>query len=280
MKVLILGITSWIGLRLSKELKKNLFVVSGTSRNIAEIKYFQDIKLIECSSCSDYISVIRSNDFDFVINLLRGEEGQDLLLHKKIVEICSLKEVFYCYASSALALDGYNFNENLTEKLLAKSKSKYGIFKGLCEDEILKKTELRSLIIRFSSIQGWPEHKPSRNELFFRKLLSKEKILVDRGIVQNRLYDKDLATMIVRLLLDKKHGIYHLGTLDSSEEFSFLKNLCSRFNFNDSLILSGEKKDTNINVISRKFFNEYPLYSYKERDTIDKLYSEAPPWLK
>ena len=79
---------------------------------------------------------------------------------------------------------------------------------------------------------------------------------------------------------DKKRGIYHLGTLDSSEEFSFLKNLCSRFDFNDSLIISGKKKDTNINVISSKFYNEYPLYSYKERDTIDKLYSEAPSWLK
>jgi len=279
-KVLILGITSWIGFRISEELKKNLFNVSGTSRNITKIKYFQDIKLIECSSYSDFTSLIRTNDFDFVINLLRGEEEQDLFLHKKIVEICSAKEVFYCYASSALALDGYNFNENLTEKLIAKSKSKYGIFKGLCEDEILKKIELKSLIIRFSSIQGWPEHKPSRNELFFRKLLSKEKILVDRGIVQNRLYDKDLAIMIVKLLLDKKNGIYHLGTLDSSEEYSFLKNLCNRFNFNDNLILSGKKKDTNINVISRKFFNEYPLYSFKERDTIDKLYSEAPSWLK
>ena len=47
--------------------------------------YTQDIKLIECSSYSDFTSLIRTNDFDFVINLLRGEEEQDLFLHKKIV---------------------------------------------------------------------------------------------------------------------------------------------------------------------------------------------------
>jgi dTDP-4-dehydrorhamnose reductase len=280
MNILILGITSWVGVCLSRELQKHGFSITGTTRGNPHFSLCDSAAMEVCRSPVDYLSLVDEGDFSVVINLLRGEETSNFLVHKSVIKICSEKDVLYCYASSALALDGYPFDTILTEQLHAKSNSDYGIFKALCEEEIQKEKNLRSLILRFSSIQGWPAHKLSRNATFFHKIIAGESVFVDRGIIQNRLYDADFVSMIVRLLLDRKVGIYHLGAADYSEEYNFLSQLADRFGFDKNLVRSGKDKNINANVVAKKFFEEYPDYHVFQKDTIAQLIKNAPGWLR
>ena len=280
MNILILGITSWIGVRLSERLKENGCVITGTTRNVDVLSSLGDVKIKVCQTPIDYSFIIENGEFNIVVNLLRGEGKSDFLIHKEVLRSCCEKDVFYCYASSALALDGYPFGQRLTENLPVKSNTDYGLFKGMCETEIVKEKNMRSLILRFSSIQGWPIHKSSRNTVFFKKIISKERIYVDRGIVQNRLYDLDFVSMVARLLLDQKTGVYHLGASDASEEYDFLKGLAAFFGFDQGLVIAGQLKNVNANVVAEKFFKEYPNHRIFEKDTMVKLLSDAPSWIR
>jgi len=280
LRLLVLGVNSWIGSCLVKALANSLHDVEGTSRGNFTPNNSHGLKMYQCNSPEDYSNLIQHSDADVVINLLRGEKEEDFIIHESIVRACKLKDIFYCYASSALALDGYSYADRLTEDLDARALSEYGVFKARCEAKILNEMSLRSLILRFSSIQGWPTHKAARNELFCRKIIGGDEVFVDRGVIQNRLYDQDFVNMIIILLMDQKTGVYHLGASDSSEEFFFLKKICKRFSLDDSLVLQGNKKLVNANLIVDKFLREYPAYSFSENDTLDKLVAHAPLWLR
>ena len=280
LRLLILGVNSWIGNCLARTLATSSHEVEGTSRENFTLKSPYKLKMYQCNSAKDYSDLIHYSNADVVINLLRGEKAGDFIIHESILRACKLKEIFYCYASSALALDAYGYTHKLTEDLDARARSDYGVFKARCEEKILNETSMRSLILRFSSIQGWPSHKVARNELFCRKIISGEKVFVDRGVVQNRLYDQDFVNMILILLKDRKTGVYHLGASDSSEEFYFLKKICKRFNLDDRLVLQGNEKLVNANLAVDKFLQEYPAYSFSENDTLDKLVANAPLWLR
>ena len=280
MKILVLGVNSWIGTRLVMALSDSKYKLIGTSRRNSNPHNLQRLEMYQCNLPKDYSNLIQHSDADVVINLLRGEKESDFIIHESIVGACKLKNIFYCYASSALALDGYDYTDRLTEDLEAKASSEYGVFKARCEAQILNEESLRSLILRFSSIQGWPRHKVARNELFCRKIINGEEVFVDRGIIQNRLYDQDFVNMIIMLLMDNKEGVYHLGATDSSEEFFFLKKICKRFGLDEGLVLQGNKKLVNANLIVDKFLREYPAYSFSENDTLDKLVAHAPLWLR
>lgn len=280
MKILVLGVNSWIGSCLVTALSGPEHKLIGTSRKNLISDNLKNLKVYKCSSSKDYFDLIQHSDVDVVINLLRGEKEEDFFIHESIVQVCKLKEVFYCYASSALALDGYDYTDNLTEDLEAKASSDYGVFKARCENNILEVKSLKSLILRFSSIQGWPLHKVARNELFCRKIINGDKVFVDRGVIQNRLYDQDLVKMIVLLLMDKKEGVYHLGASDFSEEFFFLKKICKKFNLDDSLVLEGNLKHLNANLNINRFAQEYPAFSFSENDTLNKIVANAPSWLR
>lgn len=280
MRILILGATSWIGNCLIRELMDLDIVPMGTSRFESDCPYHDPIIVYPCSSPRDYSLLIESLQPDVVINVLRGESERDFTINTAIMNSCVLLDAFYCYASSALALDGYDYTTELTERLAAKSLSEYGIFKGRCEAEIIRQQSLRSLILRFSSIQGWPPHKPGRNEVFCRKLLAGDEVTVHRGVLQNRLYDETFVKMIVSLIMDRREGIYHLGATDASEEFVFLRKLSERLNLNTDLVVPGEVRRLNANLAIGKFLDEYPTLSYNQDDTIDRVVENAPLWLR
>lgn len=246
--VLILGARSWIGFRLTEAILKNLphAVIQGTTSS-------QSLKSIQpghadfefAQSSDDFKKVIRQKNYSIVINLLRGENVAGLEIHHQVATACFKEGVRYVYVSSALALDGYDFNQILTEDLPAKSITPYGQFKGACEDYLKDAYPNEDwLALRFSSIQGWSPWKPSRNEAFLIKLQQSQIIKVSRGIKQNRLYDEIFAQAVVQLIYEPKaRGIFHLGTDNQSEEIDFLKTVAKTFGYHqESVHEDGEKK--------------------------------------
>ena len=246
--VLILGARSWIGFRLTEAIlnQQTSAVVQGTTSS-------QNLKSTEsghrdfCSArtIEDFQNVFRQKEYSVVINLLRGEDETSLETHRQMATECFKTGTRYVYISSALALDGYDFNQVLTEDLPARSVTPYGQFKGVCEDylkEIYPNEDW--LVLRFSSIQGWSPWKPSRNEVFLTKLQQSQTIKVSRGIVQNRLYDQIFAQAVVQLINQPSaRGIFHLGTTDQSEEIDFLQSVAKTFGYDKSMVQpEGERK--------------------------------------
>jgi len=251
--VLILGARSWIGFRLTEAILKNhaqaVILGTTTSQNLKSIqKSHADFEFAQSSD--DFKKILKQNNYSTVINLLRGEDAAGLEIHRQVATECFKAGVRYVYASSALALDGYDFNQILTEDLPAKSITPYGQFKGACED-YLKDIHPNDdwLALRFSSIQGWSPWKPSRNEAFLTKLKDSQVVKVSRGIKQNRLYDEIFAQAVVQLINQPTaRGIFHLGTVDQSEEINFLQAVAKTFGYAESSVEADSERKVNLSL--------------------------------
>ena len=246
--VLILGARSWIGYRLTEAIlsQQSKAIVEGTtsSLNLKSIEQNQP-DFYHAQTVDDFKKVFKQKSYSIVINLLRGEDAAGHDIHRQIATECFKAGARYVYASSALALDGYDFNQVLTEDLPAKSITPYGQFKGACED-YLKSTHPNEnwIALRFSSIQGWSPWKPTRNEAFLTKLKQSQIVKVSRGIKQNRLYDKIFAQAVAQLINQSSaRGIFHLGTTDESEEIDFLRSVSKAFGYDEYAVeQEGERK--------------------------------------
>ena len=156
--VLILGARSWIGFRLTEAFlnqQTNIDVHGTTSSE--NLKSFEvgHTDFFFAQTIDDFKKVFRQKNYSIVINLLRGEDATGLETHRQIATECFKVGAQYVYASSALALDGYDFNQVLTEDLPAKSVTPYGQFKAACEDYLKEIYPNEAwLALRFSSIQG------------------------------------------------------------------------------------------------------------------------------
>ena len=251
--VLILGARSWIGFRLTEAILKNhaqaVILGTTTSQNLKSIqKTHADFEFAQSSD--DFKKILKQKNYSTVINLLRGEDASGLEIHRQVATECFKAGVRYVYASSALALDGYDFNQILTEDLPAKSITPYGQFKGACEDylkDIYPNEDW--LALRFSSIQGWSPWKPSRNEAFLTKLKQAQVVKVSRGIKQNRLYDEIFAQAVVQLINQPtSRGIFHLGTVDQSEEIDFLQAVAKTFGYAESGVQADGERKVNLSL--------------------------------
>lgn len=253
-------------------------MVIGTSRSGLLQSDLGNVRVCRASCPEDFVRVLTSVEPGVVVNLLRDETEEGLDVHRAVIRWCSSSSALYCYASSALALDGYS-GCPLTEDLPAKSVSTYGRFKQSCETAMREEVRCRSLILRFASIHGWVPHSVTRSEAFLRKLARNEHVVVDRGVIQNRLFDRDLAVVIVELLEGQITGVVHLGARDSSEEYAFLRGVAVAFDRDPGLVLSGPSRNVDLVVVpSRVMFLLGAWHVPPESRVLDGLLSCAALW--
>jgi dTDP-4-dehydrorhamnose reductase len=268
--IAILGISSWIGYLLSqKVLEAGAENIFGSSRT--EVKYLPaKIKTVQTNNTEKQFEFVCKIRPTVLYNMLRGETVEDYELHCKLVQYCHENNCLYVYASSVLTLDGYK-RRDLTEMLPPQSISPYGIFKARCE-EAFGGDFNHGLIIRFSSIHGFVPHKLTRTGMFLQKLCSGEEVAVDEGVLQNRLYDLVLIEMILKLVDDHRTGVWHLGTVDSSSEIGFRRELARSFGLNPSLVVPGKKRDANLFALPGRVLTDYgDTFRYSEKDTLNLL---------
>ena len=269
-KILVLGAASWLGSLLLRKLNQfnTNFVLAGTihQQNI-DVGFVQ---LVKAEILQDYENLL----FDFqptvIVNFLRGENEAGFGLHNRLIEFVKSTQGFYIFASSALALDGYE-NIELTEEMLAKGKSPYGVFKARCEQKLYE-SSAKWCILRFASTQGWVSHKLTRNEIFLKKLSLGEMIEVDTGVIQNRMLADVIIDGIVQIIEKQLEGIIHFGTVDSSEEFDFLKKQAELFGYSSALIRKGEVRNVNLVAIPRQIIEIFgKSFEQTENDTLKGL---------
>lgn len=270
-KMLIMGVSSWLGYLLAHEVYNRSWPVEIVSTVRSTLPTLpQGITPKRIASHEKYDALIDSEKPDLIINLLRGEEKTDLRLHDRIVAYCCNNNAKYVYTSSVLALDGYKATE-LTEDLPAKSMSPYGIFKGECEQRI-QKSRIRHLILRFASVQGWVPHKKTRNQAFLEKVSSGKTVMVDTGVMQNRFFADDLIACILDLVAEDINGVIHIGTEDASSEVDFLRNQAIAFDLSPEQVVEGHSH--NVNLVAKPI-RLHELFGHRfrrlEADTLAAL---------
>jgi len=247
-KILLLGASSWVGSLLSKKisvLDASIQILGTVRSSTVEMPWLT--KTFKISDYHQYNMILSQERPSLIVNFLRGEGPSDYKLHNELVDYCLNSNSFYIYASSALALDGYAPGMKLLENMPPKSISPYGIFKGKCEESLVL-SGVSHLILRFSSIQGWAPHKVTRNQRFLEKISKGISVEVDGGIFQNRLFDETFVDIVIELLRVGAEGVFHLGTLDSSSEVSFLRRQADIFGWDPDLVVESKSRDANLVV--------------------------------
>lgn len=271
-KILVLGAASWLGYLLIEELSyiDGSYILAGTF-NRQKVEFTKDVKTYYSTNLEKYKKIINEFEPTTIINFLRGEDEEGELICKFVSDYLKENGGYYVYASSVLALDGYN-NIDLTEEILAKAKSDYGIFKAKAEQNLYDSSG-KWCILRFSSVQGWVPHKLTRNEIFVKKLAENEKISVDLGVFQNRMLADLMIKGISKLINLKTEGIIHFGTLDNSDEIDFLREQAKIFGFSSNLIeASANKRNMNLVCVPNRIFNILgDDFKIRERDTLNSL---------
>ena len=269
-RILILGASSWLGYLLVQQLAATHVKVAGTIFK-STIIFPSNVKIFRAKNdLKEYDIMVQEFKPTVIVNFLRGEDDYGFELHKRIIKLAKSNNSYYIYASSVLALDGYK-NIELVESLEAKGVSPYGIFKANCEKELYK-APISWCILRFASVQGYVPHKKTRNQLFLEKLAKNEEVLVDRGILQNRILASLLIDGILDLIQDKITGIIHFGAQDNSEEYHFLQQQAAYFGFNKALVKSSAPRNINLVAVPDKILARYGnKYKVTEKETLQGL---------
>lgn len=270
-KILILGSASWLGSLIIPKLHDNDFEISATCYNHI-IDFSNPIKHYKAKTLKDYQSILNVGQFDVIINFLRGENKEGYDIHQSIISYCKNNPTQYVFCSSALALESYN-NQVLTEDKAAMAESEYGLFKANCE-KMLYDSGIDWSVLRFSSLQGHCKHKTVRNEHFLKQLNKGITISVDQKVIQNRMFADDAIDIILKIVEEKHTGIFHLGTIDASDEIDFLKKQAQLFGYGQNLVKSSTNiRNVNLNCIPNRIHQLFPATRFfTEEDTLQKVF--------
>lgn len=270
-KILIYGGRSWVGFHIQRQFSSaGSEVICTTSSDPSRLPLaYEKTRFVRSSGVSSSVELLEAESPDIVINLLIGTTEQDYAVHAAIAKQARENRIYYIYASSALALDGYPANTKLEEHLCASAISEYGKFKQRCEEVLLKMGELQSLILRFSSIHGWSPYKETRTVALLGKVAAGEFIEVSRGVVQNRCTDVHLAETVHNLAMGKVTGVAHIGAGDCSEEVDFLRLLAETFGYSSESIIAAGERNVNLAVVPKKGL--HPKGAIDEAHTLRQL---------
>ena len=270
-RILILGVSSWLGYELVASLVRMNYsgVIYGTFWR-TKVRVPGCSKIIQTSSTRDILKLLDELEPDVVVNFLRGETEADYALHCQLHQRLALANCFYVYASSVLALDGYQ-DRSLNESLPAKAVSDYGRFKARCE-QVFDLKDPNWCVIRFASVQGWVPHKRTRNEIFLAMLAADQFIKVDQGVRQNRMLASLVTDGIAKILVHPLSGVIHFGTVDASDELTFLRKVATNFGYSPELVIAGTERKINLVAHPERIQRELGLeFLVTEQDTLDGL---------
>ena len=236
-----------------------------------KIELNADIEVVNAQELKDYQVALENFNPNVIVNFLRGENEEGYNIHKSIIDFCNKDKSHYIYASSVLSLDAYE-KINLTENILAKSLSEYGIFKENCE-KMLYHSTVDWTALRFSSLQGYCAHKHTRNEALLNRLFNGEDIYVDSGVIQNRMFVDDMILIVEKIIERTIKGIIHIGTIDSSDEIDFLRKQANLFGYSsDRIKESGNQRNVNLNCIPFKIHELFgDDFKLNEKNTLERI---------
>jgi dTDP-4-dehydrorhamnose reductase len=276
-KLFVHGISGWIGFYAAEYVSRVLphIELYGTHRAPAFTPTQGNLRVLKIEKSRDCLDLLRQIKPEFFLNLARGEMEEDFSVHQSLIEALNSLGSHYSYTSSSNACDN-NASETHHESEKSNAKSDYGKFKARCEVELEKYSNSFSAF-RFSAIHGWAPNRRARTETFLQRLRAGEQIKVNCGILQNRTFVGDLAGMMVDATLNRGRGIFHLGTVDFSDELDFLRGLASVFGYPEDQVVRGDLMPCNIVMAPQKILELFGgKWRRTEAETLDSVAKSVP----
>lgn len=216
-KVLLIGGNSLVGQSIASGLDNNYQIISTAGHHAPQNGYQLMIeesdKLVEILACEKP---------EIVISSIRGNYQSQMNFHKTLADWLNKEKKRLLYISTANVFDG-NLSKPWTERDLPMPQSDYGIFKWDCETMLRKILKNKLIIFRLAAV--WSTDCPRVQQL---KTYSrnKEPYRTYPNYTINVTLAKQIGNYAKYVLDNNLHGIFHVGTTDTVNYFSFEKMVC------------------------------------------------------
>ena len=217
-KVLLIGYNSLVGQSIVSGLDSNYQIIPTAGHHVPENGYQLMIE-----EPDKLVEILAHENPEIVISSIRGNYQSQMGFHKTLADwLLTGEEKRLLYISTANVFDG-NLSEPWTEYDLPMPESDYGSFKWDCETMLGKILENQLIIFRLAAV--WSADCPRVQQL---KLYSrnKEPYRTYPNYRINVTLTEQIGNYAKYVLDNNLHGIFHVGTTDTVNYFSFEKMVC------------------------------------------------------
>lgn len=216
-KVLLIGGSGLVGKAIAAALQKDYQVIATAGHHETERGY-----CLPAEKPERLLEILERENPDIVISSIRGDFHAQILFHTKLAHWLAGKDKRLLYVSTVNVFDG-DLSRPRTEKDSPSPESDYGIFKRDCEAMLSESLGNRLIIFRPATV--WDFDCPRVRQLKSHSC-SGELHHTYSGIMVNVTYAKQIGTYARYVLDNNLGGIFHIGTTDTVDYFTFEKMVC------------------------------------------------------
>lgn len=222
-KILLIGGNSLVGQAVDEALKNDYQIVPTAGHHDPENGYRLTVE-----EPDKLEKILIQENPDIVVSSIRGNDQAQISFHKALADWLAEKKKRLLYISTANVFDG-NLSQPWTEDDLPVPKSDYGGFKRDCEAMLGQLLGNQLIIFRLAAV--WSFDCPRVQQLKLHSCSG-----APHHTYPNYMINVTLAKQIgeyAKYVLDHNlHGIFHVGTTDMVNYFSFEKMVCETLKIN------------------------------------------------
>ncbi len=229
-KILIIGVSSFIGNALYKELHSffdtyGTYCSENTEYELNQKFYQYDMELEDVSILLDNLKPT------YIIASLRGNFNSQLDAHQRLIQWVSTHDSKLIFLSSANVFDtfsnypSYEFDKTFSESV-------YGRFKIKIENALMRIPTKKYVIARIPMIFGAssPRIVQIKNAYKFKAAIE-----VFPNVIINATTISKLTQQLHYIINHDLHGIFHLGSTDLIHHYDLIKDICKELNIIDPI---------------------------------------------
>lgn len=216
-KVLLIGSNGLVGQTIAKGLGDDYQIIPTAGHHDPENGY-----RLAVEGPNKLVEILSHEDPEIVVSSIRGNYQAQMNFHKTLANWLAEKEKRLLYISTANVFDG-DLSKPWTEDDLPIPESDYGCFKRDCETMLGKLLGNRLMIFRLAAV--WSADCPRVQQLG-RHSRNGEPYDTYPNYTINVTFAKQIGEYAKYVLDHNLHGIFHVGTTDTVNYFSFEKMVC------------------------------------------------------
>lgn len=216
-KVLLIGGSGLVGKAIAAALQEDYQVISTAGHHEPENGYCLPVENPE-----RLLQILERENPDIVTSSIRGNFQAQIRFHAELAHWLKGKDKRLLYVSTVNVFDG-DLSRPRTEEDPPSPESDYGIFKRDCETMLSESLGNQLIIFRPATI--WDFDCPRVRQLNSHSC-SGELHHTYSGIMVNVTYAKQIGTCAKYVLDRNLGGIFHIGTTDTVDYFTFEKMIC------------------------------------------------------
>lgn len=225
MTVLVLGASGLAGSAIAAALRADGHAVYGTHRpSSPDCGSNPSMLHFGLSSPHSVVPLLEKNRPDVVVSCLRGDFARQLEAHKLAASFLRQHNGKLIYLSTANVFDGDLSRPHYEGDALC-SDSTYGQFKIACEQLLQALLGQNCIILRPPEI--WGRDCP-RLRALLKNVRAGTPVQIYENLSVNYTTDTQTARWAAFILRHDLRGIFHVGTLDTSDYTRFLDRLAER----------------------------------------------------